>query len=153
MSDWLFILVSLAATGAGLIAGVFFAFSSFVMPALAKIRPSPGIAAMQSINVVVLRSAFMPVFLGTALLCIAVALLSGGNGLLLAGSLLYLLGCFGVTMVFNVPLNNRLARAAADSADGAALWTHYLRRWVLWNHLRTLASLVAAVLLAARLIL
>ena len=144
--DWLVILVAVTASGAALIAGVFFAFSSFVMPALARLAPAKGIAAMQSINVVVLRSAFMPVFLGTALLCIAIAVASGGDWMLLPGSLLYLLGCFGVTIAFNVPLNNRLARAATDSSEGAALWAHFLRRWVLWNHVRTLASLGAAVM-------
>lgn len=152
-AGWPFILISLAATGAGLIAGVFFAFSAFVMPALGKIPPAQGIMAMQSINVVVLRSAFLPVFLGTALLSILVAVFSGGDAMLLAGSLLYLIGCFGVTAVCNVPLNNRLARVTPDSDAGAALWAHYLKRWVLWNHVRTLASLAAALLLAAGLIL
>ena len=120
--DWLAILAAVTAIGAALIAGVFFTFSSFVMPALAKIPPGQGIAAMQSINVVVLRSAFMPVFLGTTLLCLAVAVLAGGDWMLLAGSLSYLLGCFGLTGRFNVPLNHRLARVMPDSDAGAALW-------------------------------
>lgn len=150
--DWLVILTAVTATGAALIAGVFFAFSSFVMPALAKIPAAQGIAAMQAINVVVLRSAFMPVFLGTALLCLAVAVLSGGDWMPIGGSLLYLLGCFGVTGRFNVPLNYRLAHVVPDSDAGAALWAHYMRRWTLWNHVRTLASLAAAILLAAGLL-
>lgn len=147
--DWLFALTAIAATGAALIAGVFFAFSSFVMPALAKIPPAEGVRAMQAVNVVVLRSAFMPVFLGTVLLCAILAMLSFGEVGLLAGSLLYLLGCFGVTALHNVPLNYRLARATPESAAGASLWADYLRRWTLWNHIRTLASLAAAILLAA----
>lgn len=147
--DWCFTLTAFAATGAALIAGVFFAFSSFVMPALARIPPAEGIRAMQAINVVVLRSAFMPVFLGTALLSAAVAALSGGDWALIAGGLLYLISCFGVTGCFNLPLNYRLARAAPESEAAATVWAHYLRRWVRWNHLRTLASLLAAILLAA----
>jgi uncharacterized membrane protein len=146
--DWLFILALLAAIGAALVAGVFFAFSSFVMPALAQLAPAAGIAAMQSINVVVLRSVFMPVFLGTALLSAVIALSSRGNMLLLSGGLLYLLGCFGVTALRNVPLNHRLARAEPESDAGAALWAHYLRRWVQWNHIRTMAATMSAILLA-----
>ena len=59
----------LAALGCGLIAGVFFGFSSFVMPALARLRPAQGVRAMQSINVVVLNRWFLGVLLGTALGC------------------------------------------------------------------------------------
>src|SRR5258705_6992637 len=43
------------ALGAGLVAGVFFAFSSFVMAALARLPPAQAIAAMQSINVTVVN--------------------------------------------------------------------------------------------------
>lgn len=49
----------LAALGCGLIAGVFIAFSTFVMKALARLPPDEGIAAMQSINVSVLNSWFI----------------------------------------------------------------------------------------------
>jgi uncharacterized membrane protein len=49
-----------------------------------------------------------------------------------------------VTIVFNVPLNNRLASVTPDSAQGAGLWTHYLSTWTAWNHVRTVASLAAA---------
>ncbi len=51
----LFVLKLFAALGCGLIAGVFFAFSSFVMNALARIQPTQGIAAMQSINITISR--------------------------------------------------------------------------------------------------
>ncbi len=63
---------------------------------------------------------------------------------LLAGSLLYLAGTILVTIVFNVPLNNRLAAVAPESTEGAAMWQHYLRVWTAWNHVRTAASLAAA---------
>ena len=53
-----------------------------------------------------------------------------------------------MTVAFNVPLNNRLASAEPDSPAAEALWAHYLSRWTLWNHVRTVASLVAAGLFA-----
>jgi len=66
----LFALTLFAALGCGLVAGVFFAFSTFVMKALSRLSPGEGIAAMQSINVVVLNSWFMVAFFGTAAACV-----------------------------------------------------------------------------------
>lgn len=49
-----------ALLGAALIGGVFFAFSSFIMKALARLPSAEGVAAMQSINAVVLNRSFPP---------------------------------------------------------------------------------------------
>ena len=57
--------------GCGTIAGVFFAFSTFVMKALGRLPPEEGIAAMQSINVFAINSWFLVAFLGTAGFCVA----------------------------------------------------------------------------------
>jgi uncharacterized membrane protein len=62
--------IVLGVLGCGLMAGVFFAFSTFVMKALAAIPPSEAIRAMQAINRVIVRTAFMPIFIGTAVLCL-----------------------------------------------------------------------------------
>lgn len=137
-----------AALGSGLIAGLFFAFSTFIMAALAARPPAEGMAAMVSINRVILRSLFMPVFFGTALLAAglgihAVAQPSPVSSWLIAGAAAYLLGSIGVTMIRNVPLNNALGRAD-PAADNRALWERYLDRWTLWNHVRTIASLAAS---------
>lgn len=152
-NGWRFLLTLLAALGSGLIAGVFFAFSTFVMRALARLQPPQGIAAMNAINITVINPWFMAAFLGTAMTCL---FLTGSSlfmwhkpssGYLLAGSLLYLLGTFLVTMVFNVPRNNALAAVDPASAEGARLWPAYLSSWTAWNHVRTAAALAAAVLL------
>ena len=135
---------------AALVGGIFFAFSAFVMAALGRLRPEQGIAAMQSINVVVLNPWFFAVFFGAALGSLALGLPglldpgAPGSAYLLAGGLLYLIGCILVTMAFNVPLNKALALVEPGSAKGAALWTRYLARWTAWNHVRTAASLGAA---------
>lgn len=148
----LFVLKLLAALGCGLIAGAFFAFSSFVMRALARLQPAQGISAMQSINIVVINPLFLGVFLGTAVLCVLLAGFSllvwdrPGAAFLLGGSLLYFVGTFLVTMMFNVPLNNALAKADPGSPESASLWTHYVSRWTVWNHVRTAAALGAAAL-------
>jgi uncharacterized membrane protein len=147
-------LVSLAFTaaiGCGLIAGVFFAFSTFVMPALARLQPAQGIAAFQSINITVYNPWFMGAFLGTAVACIFLAVTSllkwqqPGAAYLLVGSLLYLVGTVLVTIAFNVPLNDALAIVDPGSADGASLWSSFLPNWTNWNHVRTVAAIAAAV--------
>ncbi len=145
------LMVPAAVLGCGLVAGIFFAFSTFVMRALGRLPAKDGIAAMQAINVTVLNPWFFSAFFGTAAACliVAVSALTGWNGAhevyLVAGSALYLLGTLLVTMAFNVPLNDRLAKVDPASTNGAALWAHYLVRWNRWNHVRTAASLAAAV--------
>lgn len=141
-----------AALGSGLIAGVFFAFSAFVMKALAALPPSQGIAAMQSINVAVINPWFLGVFLGTALVCLLLAAYSlftwpGPAVCLLLGSALYLFGTVLVTMAFNVPRNDALAALNPAGTEAASLWAEYVSGWTAWNHVRTVAALAAATFL------
>jgi uncharacterized membrane protein len=149
MSSWLLILTLLAALGSGIMAGIFFAFSTFMMQALGKPPAPVGIAAMQSINETIINPLFFTVFFGTALLSLAQAVLAllgwsdVGAGWRLAGALLHLIASIGITTLFNVPLNNRLAKVAPDSAEGATLWSHYLKVWTAWNHLRTVGCIGA----------
>ena len=104
-----------AALGCALIAGVFFAFSNFIMRALARLEPPVGVAAMQSINVVVINPLFMIALFGTGLIGAVLGVwavvgdVGGSAPYLLAGAALYLVGTVGVTMAYNVPRNNALA--------------------------------------------
>ena len=147
-----------ATLGSGLMAGLFFVFSAFIMTALARLGAPHGIAAMQSINVAILNPLFLAVFVGTALLCLVAAVAAiwswseDGSGWLLAGGLLYLVGIIAVTMIFNVPLNDALAAVDPASGEGAAMWTRYLDVWVKWNHVRSGAGLgaLACFILALR---
>jgi len=158
IDTWIPILTLLTALGCGLIAGAFFAFSTFVMKALAQLPPAQGIAATQSINIVVINPMFMTAFLGTAVACLVLAFSSfirwhkPGAAYLLVGSLLYLIGTIMVTMVFNVPRNDALASVNPASAEGANLWTGYVAGWTTWNHVRTAAALAAAALLTIALV-
>ncbi len=63
---------------------------------------------------------------------------------LLVQQLCYVIGTLAVTMVFNVPLNDGLAAVQPESADGLQLWSFYLERWTLWNHVRGLAAFAAS---------
>ncbi len=144
---WISLATVASALGAGLVAGTFFAFSSFVMPSLARLPARDGLAAMNSINQVILGSPFMLVFVGTALLSVilGVVALTGwrqpGSSWLLVGAGLYLIGSFLVTIFGNVPLNDALAAAKPDAAT--EIWQGYLGTWTLWNYVRTGASLLA----------
>jgi uncharacterized membrane protein len=145
-------IILVAALGSGLMSGVFFAFSTFVMRALDRLPFDRGMAAMQTINVAVLNPWFLGVFAGTGVLS-AILVIGGlvslgtpGALCLVAGGLLYLVGCVGVTMRCNVPLNEELAATSPESPDARRVWTDYVSRWTLWNHVRTVAPLVASAL-------
>jgi uncharacterized membrane protein len=148
--DVIVALTLLAALGSGLIGGVFFAFSNFVMAGLARIAPPQGIAAMQSINVTVLNPGFLGAFTGTALLS-AVLVVAGlfdldetDAILRIIGGALYLIGTLGVTGALNIPRNEALAAIDPNSAEGAETWKRYLSEWTMWNTVRTIAAVAAA---------
>lgn len=139
-----------ALLSSALVAGVFFAFSSFVMKALARVPSAEGIAAMQSINVVVINPSFLGVFMGAAVLSLGMVVLAWQNWenpsapFLLAGAMLYLVGTFLITMIGNVPLNNQLAEISAADNATADFWEYYLDRWTKLNTVRTAAAIMAA---------
>ena len=125
-------------TGAGLVTGLLFAFSNFVMRALADLPPDKGMFAMQRINEKIINPVFMVLFLGTPILCSVIAVNAGlkinepGSMFQLVGALAYLIGPFGITVLFNVPLNNLLA--SADVSDSDEIWPLYQKKWQWWNH-------------------
>jgi uncharacterized membrane protein len=151
MDNLLFPLTLFATIGSGLVGGVFLAFSSFVMKALANLPASSGIAAMQSINVAVIGSLFLVLFMLTTLACgvLAVCAVVRWQGLFsvyaVVGCVLYVAGNFVVTMAFNVPRNNALAALDPPSAEAARSWADYVVGWTRWNHVRTITGLAAAV--------
>src|SRR4051812_10742297 len=152
MSRLLLLTTHGAALGAAVIGGSLFAFSTLVMPALARLQPSSGIAAMQAINVAAVTRAFIPVFLGTAVACAVVATISATHpdrtALLRAGgALLYLAGTFALTLAVHVPRNDALARLDPASLEAAARWKTYVASWTSWNHVRAAAAVLGAVML------
>lgn len=158
MSPLMTLLVVTALTGCAVIGGVFFAFSSFIMKSLSRLPVSEAIAAMQSINVVVLNPSFLGAFMGTAaisLLSVVLALQQWGSvwsPWFFSGGVLYFVGTFLVTIFGNVPLNNRLAAVSALDSDSAPVWKQYVERWTFFNTLRTIAAISAALLYTPALI-
>jgi uncharacterized membrane protein len=137
-----------AALSSGLIAGIYFAFSVFIMQAFGKLETSQSVAAMNAINKTILRSLFMPLFFGSTILSVILIVVAlthwgdAGSGLSLIAGAMYFVGMFVCTVVFNVPLNNLLAGLNENSANAGEVWSHYLKVWTRWNHLRTVSSLL-----------
>ena len=159
MDGFLFALTLFTALGCGVVAGVFFAFSAFVMKALARLPAPQGIAAMQAINVAAVTPAFMAALFGTALACgalIVSSLLVWGEpfaAYLLSGGALYLVGTIGPTGVYHVPRNEALATVEPRGAGAEDHWSRYLRGWTAWNHLRFAAALAASATLVIALLI
>ena len=135
-----------AALSCGLVAGVFFAFSTFVMPALNRLPAADAIRAMQSINIKAERVPFgvtilAPLVASVALTIGALSEWTASSPWVLAGTALYALVGLGVTAAVNVPLNNRLARTVALDA---ATWTAFEGPWVRANHVRSVGALLAS---------
>jgi uncharacterized membrane protein len=148
--DMLILCTAIACAAMG---GVFFAFSSFVMRALARLPPARAIAAMQSINIVAVTPVFMTALFGTAATCVVLGIsaIADWQGVrsayLLTGSLSYAIGSIVVTIACNVPLNNALAGLDPKGSDALVFWPRYVRQWTAWNHLRTISGFAAAALL------
>jgi len=138
-----------SALGSALVAGILFIFSNTIMTSLAQLPAAQGITAMQHINKIILNPLFFMVFMGTAgtslLLAVSWLWQEGSSLILLLGCVCYLVGVLFVTMRFNVPMNNALKAVAPQTAQAAALWAIYLKKWVFWNHIRVIASLLSAV--------
>jgi uncharacterized membrane protein len=134
-------------------AGVYFTFSAFVMRSLDEIDAPMGMTAMQSINKVIVKSTFLPIFFASTIACAAMAVIAlldltaVGARWMLAGSVTYVVGMFMVTVARNVPLNNKLEATIAAGPDGPAMWAQYMAKWTVWNNVRTLACTLAMILL------
>ena len=106
---------------------------------------------MQAINVAVLNPWFLGAFIGTALVSLVASVFSlvqwgtPDAPYLLFGGTVYLLGCFLVTIVFNVPRNEALATVVPGDPEAESRWTGYVATWTIWNHVRTGAAFAAAV--------
>ena len=157
MDGFLLGLTLAAVVGAGLVGGVFFAFSNFVMKALGRLRPSEGAAAMQSINITVITPTFMTALFGMGLVSLVLIGWSLADldepyaGWLIAAGAIYLIGEIATTGAYHVPRNNALARADPESDEGARVWSTYLIEWTRMNHVRTVSGLAACALFAVAL--
>ena len=158
MGGSLAVVTFFAALGCGVMAGVFFAFSAFVMKALDRLPAARAVVAMQEINAAAPTPAFMAALFGTAVACGALIPWSffvwgePSAVYLLVGGGLYLVCAIGLTIVYHVPRNEALARVDAHSAEAESRWSSYVAGWTAWNHLRFAGALAASASLVMALV-
>lgn len=139
---------------AGLGAGVFLAFSSGVMPGLARTGDAAYVEAMRGINRAVINGAFLGAIFGAVPLLVAATIAAFAQGAITAGMLLtasavvYVAGVLVVTGARNVPMNERLERHAGPAAEARAAFE---RPWTWWNAVRTAAGVLSTALAVAAL--
>ena len=142
-------LTIVAAVGAGLSGGVFFAFSTFVMKALGRLPDADAISAMKAINKSAPSPLFMLALFGTGAVSIALSVVAlrhldqSWAAYVLVGGALYLV-CVVLTMAYHVPHNDALALVDPSSPGAARAWAQYHSGWTAWNHVRTVTALAGA---------
>lgn len=136
-----------------LIGGLFYAYSCSVVLGLGKLSDMEYLKAMQSINREILNPVFFMSFMGTVfLLPVSTFLFRGQQPVfifLLLGTLAYLIGVFGVTVVGNVPMNDGLDKFDISGSTAEALRQmreNFENRWNLLNNIRTVFSVISIIL-------
>ena len=143
--------LGLATLATGLVAGVFYAYAVSVNLGLAVQPDASYVATMQAINARIQNPAFFASFFGAALFLLAAFAAhiprprSGRFWLVALACALYIVGGFLLTAFVNVPMNEELARVAANASRGelAGARTAYEGPWNFWNGVRTVFSSMA----------
>jgi uncharacterized membrane protein len=137
------ILTLAALVGTALMGGVFFAFDTAVMGSLERMPAGQGAAAMNLMNVRIQNPLFLLIFSGTALVCLALAVIafvrdSPGKWWLVAGAALYFFGVIVLSFAVNIPLNDQLTAGTVE-------WQTYLTKWNPANNLRAVACALGVI--------
>ncbi len=150
-NTWFFVAIEIAIIACGIVSGVFLTFSDFVMRSLDRAKTSAGVEVMQVINREVFRTVFMVLLLGMSALSPALIgyayfkLVGPASTLIMTGGVVYIIGVFVVSLVFNVPMNKHLDTLQYANPEAATYWTStYMPRWTFWNYVRAITAGVAA---------
>lgn len=133
----------------GLMGGIYFSFSIFVMKALSEVPALQAAQVMNRINEVIVKTLFLPLFFGSTLLSVGLMVWSFlqwqglSSTLVIVATLIYVVGMFLVTVIGNVPLNNALQTREGNPQELVSYWSVYLKRWTRLNHIRTLSCILA----------
>jgi uncharacterized membrane protein len=149
------VILFITATTTALITGLFYGWSCSVIPGTNRLSDIAYLEAMQVMNRAILNPVFFLSFLGTVLLLPVCTYLHYSQPLtarfwfLLAATLLYCFGTFGVTMIGNVPLNEALDAfdiRTGSSASISAQRRTFEQSWNRLHTIRTVASVLSLVL-------
>ncbi|MEP1142369.1 MAG: anthrone oxygenase family protein [Henriciella sp.] len=148
--EWVLYLCLFLALWSAVIGGVFSAFSEFVMSGLLRAEPAGGMEAMQHINRTVMTTQFVAGIILITPLSIGFAIYAwldldgAAQTTLIAAPMVYLPSVFLMTMLGNVPMNNKLEGMDYTAPESETYWRHYGRVWTRLNHFRTIGSVVTA---------
>ena len=147
------IILVIAATFTALMAGLFYAWSCSVMLGFARLSDREFVSAMQKTNRAIQNPVFFAAFFGAPIFLLISTIVFYAQSLrfwfLLAASLVYIFGTFGVTVAGNVPLNNRIESFSLETAVDAEIAKQRLdfeRPWNRLNTIRTISATLALVL-------
>lgn len=132
----------------GLVAGLFYAYSCSVNPGLKSLKDAHYLKSMQSINEAIQNPMFFTTFLGLLVLLPLTTVKAYPNAdwrLMGLATLLYGIGVFGVTVFFNVPLNEKLAAFSVGTATDTELSlmrSAFEKPWNWYHSIRTICSIV-----------
>lgn len=139
----------------GLIAGLLYGYDCSIIKGFRNLTDREYLGAFQSINRAILNPYFFLSFMGSLLVLPVVTWLSYKAAtpisfyLLLAATVVYVIGVFGVTMFGNVPLNNQLDQfdLANTSPDGLrAMRQKFEINWNKFHAIRTYAAMLSFLL-------
>ncbi|WP_299136405.1 anthrone oxygenase family protein [uncultured Tenacibaculum sp.] len=145
----LFITVLLNALSAGL----FFAWSVSVILGTKKVGDFTYLETMQNINREILNPAFFILFFGSLIALIITSYLQFNTKtvfwLVLASTIIYSIGTFGITALGNVPLNNELDALSINKLNLLELKnfrSYYESTWNHYHSIRTISGMISFIL-------
>jgi uncharacterized membrane protein len=150
--DFDIVVLVIAGTLTALTGGLMFGFAVANNTGLKLVDDRTYVTVVQKINLRIVNPVFLPAFLGPVALLPLATILAAGTGAfgwLLAASIAYIIGPFGVTVTQNIPLNQRLDAvdvATASDAELAAARGWFEGPWVRRHTVRTVLGVVAIVL-------
>ena len=139
----------------GLVAGLMYGYDCSVIKGLGNLSDELYVRSFKSINNAIQNPYFMISFMGCLLVLPIASWQSYHNDssqaffLLLTASLVYIIGVFGVTIVCNVPLNNRMddfQLSTATENDISAFRKGFENAWNTYHRIRTVAAIIAFLL-------
>ena len=145
------VLLFLSVLLSALVMGLLYGYACSVNPGLGKLADGEYIRAMQSINREIQNGFFFISFMGSLIILPATAWYVKSHAspacfyLMLAASIVYIVGVMGVTAFGNIPLNNTLDKFDVSNASAAQITAQKILFQSAWNkyHLiRTIASII-----------
>ena len=149
------IILVVGGTFTGLVAGLFYSFTVAIVPALRTLKGKEHIAAMQAINTKIENPLFFLSFFGALVFLPLTAYLYRDKPafpLLVAASILYILGAIGATVFGDIPLNEELAKVETpkiSEEEAEKIRKEFQGSWKPWmrfHAVRTLAATAATTL-------